>query len=802
MANPLPSAHRVRLADFELDLDSGELIRNGTRVRLQVQSLELLKALLERPGQMVGREELRQRLWPGDTFVDFEHGLNAAVRRLREVFGDSADEPRFVETIPRRGYRLVAPTDMPAIAAGAPSAVAATAASDASSALSAATATSAAPAVHAAPAAQAASAMDMARGLDVVRELPALPQPKDSAPAHTVSRGAWRLPIAAALALVSTLVAGAAATSYWLWRAPSSVSRPPVVSFTIDVPAGWNMRVLDMVAVSPDSRHIAFTAVGPDARRALWVRPLAGGPVRPLVSEGNPLSPFWSPDSSRIGYFQPGQLAAVSLADASIQVLTVFAPSLSALQTNMLSKLDASDPLLGGAATWMDNGDIVFRSSHAPGLRRLARGTSVALPLSSPVAAVRSHTPWLHAIPGTDRFTFEAGDRGASTRIGGLGVAVGVGLSAGDSRIVPTASGLAVFVRDGTLVAQRLDDGQGLIGDPTVLAEDVSVRVPTLGHFSATSDVLAYLTRDAMRLDMRMVIVDRSGAEIARIGDTGFYSNLCLSPDGTRVAVGLEDPHLGTRDIWLHDLTGRPPLRLTFDPADDMAPRWSADGRTVLFSSDRAGERDIYRKDAAAGSPETLVFGSADSKSLNAASRDGRFLVYDTGAPGSTDAAGRFNRADLFTVTLDAPPRVRQLAASAAHEAIADISPDGALVAYHSSETGATEVFVETFPDKGGRWQVTTTGALEPLWRADGRELFFLTNRNEVASVEVIRSANDIRFGPQRVLFARPIGPVDQVRSYAPFPDGGRFVLLIPASAPAPQQITVRVNWRTALLDR
>src|SRR6476469_10832613 len=108
------SPHRVRLGEFQLYVESGELSGNGTRVRLQIQSFELLKALLERPGQMVSREELRQRLWPGDTFVDFEHGLNAAVRRLREVLGDTADDPKFVETIPRRGYRLVAPIEVPA----------------------------------------------------------------------------------------------------------------------------------------------------------------------------------------------------------------------------------------------------------------------------------------------------------------------------------------------------------------------------------------------------------------------------------------------------------------------------------------------------------------------------------------------------------------------------------------------------------------------------------------------------------------------------------------------------------------
>src|SRR2546426_10853413 len=84
---------------------------DGLRVGLQEQPLQILSVLLERPGELVTREELRQRLWPADTFVDFEHGLNAAIKRLRDALGDSAETPRFVETVPRRGYRFVAPVD-------------------------------------------------------------------------------------------------------------------------------------------------------------------------------------------------------------------------------------------------------------------------------------------------------------------------------------------------------------------------------------------------------------------------------------------------------------------------------------------------------------------------------------------------------------------------------------------------------------------------------------------------------------------------------------------------------------------
>src|SRR5262245_30168373 len=112
--------HAVRFGPFELDPRAGELRNGGARVVIAEQPLQLLVALLARPGELVAREELRQRLWPGDTFVDFEHGLNAAVKRLRDYLGDSADTPRFIETVPRRGYRFIAPVEALQPAAVAP----------------------------------------------------------------------------------------------------------------------------------------------------------------------------------------------------------------------------------------------------------------------------------------------------------------------------------------------------------------------------------------------------------------------------------------------------------------------------------------------------------------------------------------------------------------------------------------------------------------------------------------------------------------------------------------------------------
>src|SRR5215475_12792374 len=114
------SAQRVQFGSFELDLKTGELSRDGQKIRLQDQPFNLLTFLIERSGQVITREEIRHKLWPGDTFVDFDHSLNKAINKLREALGDSAEAPRFIETLPKRGYRFLTPIDKNAARRAAP----------------------------------------------------------------------------------------------------------------------------------------------------------------------------------------------------------------------------------------------------------------------------------------------------------------------------------------------------------------------------------------------------------------------------------------------------------------------------------------------------------------------------------------------------------------------------------------------------------------------------------------------------------------------------------------------------------
>jgi len=122
MPAPQNNSRLARFGVFELDLTAGELRKSGAKLRLQGQPFQVLELLVERAGSVVTREELRQTLWPSDTFVDFDHSLNTAINKVREALGDSATSPRYVETLARRGYRFIAPVESNGLAAAAPSA--------------------------------------------------------------------------------------------------------------------------------------------------------------------------------------------------------------------------------------------------------------------------------------------------------------------------------------------------------------------------------------------------------------------------------------------------------------------------------------------------------------------------------------------------------------------------------------------------------------------------------------------------------------------------------------------------------
>jgi Tol biopolymer transport system component/DNA-binding winged helix-turn-helix (wHTH) protein len=716
--------------------------RNGVSEQyLADQPLSRLTALVERPGELVTREELRQRLWPDGTFVGFDHGLNSAINRLREALNDSADTPRFIETIPRRGYRLLVPIEVarptlvPAVRADAP--------------------------VESTPDDRACTAID----LDLPAEAYQATPYETSGTIKRTRRLLWWMAVTA----ISVLSLGGL-----LWQRRGAQPAPLLANVAIDVPADWRNLKNHSPAISPDSQYIAISAFHRSGRSAIWLRPLGGTTWRMLSHTENGTGPFWSPDGRSIGFFAEDKLKVLRLAEGSVRVVCDAPPGSG---TFVSSSVVLVAPGRSGGVTEVNVETGAFRDVTWPG--RETGNVTHGHPTS---------------LPDGRHFTYVAKRAGTSVAmLASLDSTVSVSLGPVQSQVQPTDSGQVLFVRDGALLAQQLEVTAGrLTGEPKILAEGLTAPGWRQdGRFSASPAMLVYLNVLDPFPVSELRIFERSGQSIGTVAEAARYSGPSLSPEGARLAVAMSQPSSPARDIWVFDLVRGNRTRLTLDPHDDLAPRWSADGQWLMFTSDRRGERDLYKRLASGERAEELVLESAIPKSLNDWSPDGRLVVYDTGA------FSAIGMPDLHLVALSGERRQHIVAAqAAAHQAA--ISPDGRFVAYASSQSGRYQVIVETFPEKSGHWQITTDGGQNPTWRGDGRELIYTTD-DTVLAIDVNIYSGGLAWSAPRALFRIPNLTGGPVRGLTVSADGQRFIAAVPTTSAPQQRLTTVLNW-TALL--
>jgi Tol biopolymer transport system component len=265
-----------------------------------------------------------------------------------------------------------------------------------------------------------------------------------------------------------------------------------------------------------------------------------------------------------------------------------------------------------------------------------------------------------------------------------------------------------------------------------------------------------------------------------------------LSPDQTRLAVGIRDPETDTRDIWIFDLRRGGKTRLTFDEGDDFNPVWSPDGTRIAYSSKRKGNRDLYIKNAGgAGEEQPLLISNVD-KPVESWSSDGRYLSYQHQAPGNSD---------IHLLPMDTPNRQPvPFRATRFAEQNSRFSPDGRLIAYGSFESDRCEVFIQTLAADGGRWQISTEGGNEPDWRADGKELYYVSPDDFLTAVEIQRTGDTVRAGTPKNLF--PVTRITNRRNrYVVSADGQRFLAVTAPPEKTPEPLTVVLNW-PALLNQ
>lgn len=595
--------------------------------------------------------------------------------------------------------------------------------------------------------------------------------------------GVWSIAVVVVIGLAALLVPR-------LFQ-PAPGPESSLIRFEIETPA---VTAATAIRLSPDGKRL--TTVDPSERGNLWVRSLDQLRGQHLPGTEGATNPFWSPDSRYIGFFAGGRLKKVDLFGAPPQTIC-----------------DVPGGSGSSGGTWNNDGIILFGSESGPLFRVAAAGGPPAAVTDLDKTRDETSHGRPYFLPDGKHFLFLA--RSAKPENSGIFVD---SLQTKSRKFLVNSQfqamfappGYLLYLREATLMAHEFDPaGLELVGDPAAIVEQVVQNNIGSGLASfSVSDTgqLVYRVGSTITLGREFGFADRDGKPQGNPISTGEgnYQNPVLSPDERAIAVNRGEQG---SDIWIFDRFRGGSTKFTFDPANDDHPLWSPDGKNIVFSSTRdGGAGNLYIKPSGGADQEQLVLKSDYAKTPTDWSRDGRFIIYEDRDPKTG--------ADLMVLPMSGDRKPMEFLRTPFNERQARLSPDGRWMAYISDESGRPEVYVQTFPPTGSKWLISTEGGIQPRWRSDGKELFYLSPvaDDQFTAVDILSKPGDAEFkaGTPKKLFDINVftggQPGTQRNSYDIAKDGQRFLLNggVGASAATPLRpvVTLVLNWTAALSKR
>jgi serine/threonine-protein kinase len=599
------------------------------------------------------------------------------------------------------------------------------------------------------------------------------------------SRG--RLTVAVAGLAVGAVIAALATR---LMSGPEPPAPAVPARFEIVPPAAHPLALFPTyrnVAISPDGRHVAYRG----GQGQLIVRGIDSLDARPLEGIAGAEAPFFSPDSQWIGFFDGAGLKRVAITGG---------PAITIVSGYMVPR----------GASWGDDGRIVFGTyDTGTGLLRVPASGGEPEVLTRPDEEDgRDH--WYPSLLPAGRGVLltlnRPGTDPREAQVAALDLETGQVrplMRGGHPEYVDT--GHLLYATADTLFAVRFDPTRlEVLSDPVPLVEGVSTGLSGAADFAVSRHgTLVYVPVGAQRGPRSLVWIDRQGRETPTGAPMRNYRSLRLSPDGTRVALTIQDQQ---SDIYLWNLARETLAPLTSGPGDKRVPVWTADGRRIVFAT---GDGLMAQAADGTGAPVRVAKGLDQAPAYVAP--DGTGILGDEFSPQTSGDIIWFPLAGPSAgpgpTPGASPATANRLVATTFSERYPDVSPNGRYMAYQSNESGQNEIYVRPFPRvEDGGWRVTTRGGTHPQWQRNGRELFYRDPADMLMSVPVEIAGSTFTSGNPVALFELSYLLPGRPRDYDVAPDGKRFLVLKPQAADsrpqAPATLVVVLHWFEELKAR
>jgi Tol biopolymer transport system component len=634
-----------------------------------------------------------------------------------------------------------------------------------------------------APAAHQSSAQQSAVHAGAVQPSAAQPTPVTATPLAKRSKLPWIVAGVSLFAFFMMFAANMGWVNFYVNRTshPERVTRAHAL-----IPEGGQLASWGggHIAVSPDGTILAYVAsdsTSPDDY--LWVRQLSSLTALKLPGTRGAYYPFWSPDSKHIGFFQDGKMMKIAAAGG---------PALTICEATQ-----------GRLGAWNEDNTIVFSPHFRENLMRVsaAGGIPETLTTMDTTATDNTHRwPWF--LPDGKHYLYFARTGSGS---GSEKDAICVRSLDGTvyKRLVSTASNVAyasghiLYLRSSTLMAHPFDaNALEFTGDAFPIAEDVSFNNQySRGSFSVSNNGMLVYQSGTFVDGSLLITYDRTGVVLDTIGEPADMFSFSLSPDETHLLVDINDANSNQWDIWSLDLVRGIRTRMTFAAENDGGGKWNPNSDQFAFSSLRRGDKwSILTKSANGVGEASVLIDTSHAAQIWMVdwSSDGNYLIYQQVDSGRTDL-------NLWAFPLTGDRKPIQLTDSEFDEDEGKLSPDGRWLAYTSDESGNEEVYVAPFPGMGSKWQVSINQGDRPRWRNDGKELFYLSNDDEIMAADVDGSGSSFRIGKVTRLFGTT--PQRPGNLYQVYGDGQRFIINTNITPTDVSLVTLVVNWDLELPD-